>query len=133
MQIFERSYLLKDGRDLNERLQFLFMRVSIGIHGDSIADIIDTYDLLSLRKISFGSPILWNGGLAKRHFASCYIFEPRAVTAADAVNNFSALSTLCAADGGIGINVGSIPTTRYVCFRLSLRPMLTVCFNIPEE
>nr|VWO98948.1 N/A [Ganoderma boninense] len=112
LQIFERSYLLKSGREVNERLQFLFMRVAIGIHGDAIDDVLQTYHLLSTRKISLASPALWNGGLSKRRFASCYIFEPSVTDAADAIRDFSTLSLLWSSDGGIGINVGSVPGSR---------------------
>ncbi|PIL31863.1 hypothetical protein GSI_06567 [Ganoderma sinense ZZ0214-1] len=112
MQMFERSYLLKSGRELVERLQFMFMRVAVGIHLDSVDAVLAIYDLLSTRKISFASPVLWNGGLANRHFASCYIFTPSASKAGDATGNFTSLSALWAADGGIGIQAGDVPATR---------------------
>ena len=124
MQTFNRSFLLQSSSDVNERLQFLYMRVAIGIYGDDIDRVLETYDLLSTRKMSFASPILWNGGLANRHFASCYIFEPRALEAKDAVTSFDGLSALWAADGGIGINAGGVPSTRSVltlpCSRSSI-------------
>ena len=116
MQTFERSYLLRSGKEVNERLQFLYMRVAIGIHGSDIDGILETYELLSLKKISVASPILWNGGLTNRHYASCYIFDPFAVEPKDAISNFTALSTLWAADGGVGIHGGEVPATRYVVF-----------------
>ncbi|KAI1782644.1 briggsae CBR-RNR-1 protein [Ganoderma leucocontextum] len=112
LQSFERSYLLCKGRQADERLQFMYMRVAIGIHGNNIDDVLETYELLSTRRISVASPVLWNGGLSKRNFASCYIFEPYAVEATDATSNFADLSTLWSADGGIGIHAGEIPATR---------------------
>ena len=112
--MFERSYLLKDGRQLVERLQFLFMRVSVGIHSDKIEDVLETYRLLSTRKISFASTILSNGGLVDRHYASSYIYEPFTATAEDAVCSFSSLSTLLSSDGVLGINAGRVPRTRLV-------------------
>lgn len=114
MQSFERSYLLRADNKVSERLQFLYMRVTIGIHGRDIDDVLQTYDLLSDRKISLASPILWNGGLHNRHLSSCYIFEPFAVEPKDAISNFISLSTLWAADGGIGIHAGEVPATRCV-------------------
>ncbi|PIL26242.1 hypothetical protein GSI_11998 [Ganoderma sinense ZZ0214-1] len=112
MQTFEKSYLMKDGRELVERLQFLFMRVAIGIHGRCIDDVLETYELLSTRKISFASPTLWNGGLANRHFASCYVYEPFTFDSRAAIPSFSTLSSLWASDGGIGISLGDVPATR---------------------
>ena len=123
MQTFDRSFLLRSGSEVNERLQFLYMRTAIGIYGDDIDRVLETYDLLSTRKMSFASPILWNGGLANGHFASCYVFEPYAVEAKDAVTNFAGLSALWGAGGGIGINAAEVPATRSVltlaCRRVS--------------
>ena len=90
------------------------MRVAIGIHGHAISDVLQTYDLLSNRKISLTSPILWNGGLHNCHFSSCYVFEPFAVEPKDAISNFISLSALWEADGEIGIHAGEVPATRYV-------------------
>ena len=114
IQDFERCYLLKNGREVCERLQFLFMRVSIGIHGAHLEDVLETYRLLSTRRISFESPILLNAGLACLQFASSYIFEPFSHRADDAVSSFSSLSKLWSAYGGLGINAGTVPATTYV-------------------
>ena len=97
-----------------ERLQFLYMRVAIGIYGHDMDRVLETYELLSTRKMSLASPVLWNGGLANRHYASCYIFELYVAEAKDALNNLAGLSALWAADGGIGIHAGEVPATRYV-------------------
>ena len=123
IQSFERSYLLcADGR-AEERVQFMYMRMAIGIHGNHINDILETYELLSTRKISMASPVIWNSGLAKRNFSSCYIFDPFAVEPNDAISNFTDLSKLWAADGGIGIHAGEIPATQWVRF------VTNVCVN----
>lgn len=129
MQSFERSYLLCVGKEVNERLQFLYMRVALGIHGADIESVLETYDLLSTRKISLGSPILWNGGLANRSFASCYIYDPYAVEAVDAISNLSTLSNLWAADGGIGIHAGEVPATR--CGVSSVFPYRALIIALP--
>ena len=126
VQSFERSYLLcTDGR-ADERIQFLYMRVAIEIHGNSINDVLETYELLSTRKISMASPVLWNSGLTKRNFSSCYIFDPFAVEPSDAISNFTDLSKLWAADGGIGIHAGEIPATQWVLWNFRAFYLLTV-------
>lgn len=122
MQTLDRSYLLRSDGMVAERLQFLYMRVAIGIYGSDMDRVLETYELLSTRKMSLASPVLWNGGLANRHYASCYIFQPFSTEAKDAVNNFAGLSALWAANGGIGIHAGEVPATRYALtfsFRLS--------------
>ena len=114
LQTFDRSFLLQSDSEINERLQFLYMRAAIGTYGAAIDRVLETYDLLSTKRMSFASPILWNGGLANRHFASCFIFQPYAVEAKDAINKVAGLSALWAADGGIGIHAGEVPATRSV-------------------
>lgn len=106
--------MLKEEGRPSERLQFLFMRVSIGIHGDHIDDVLDTYHLLSTRKISFASPVLLNGGLANQQFTSSYIFEPVSARITDAVGGISTLSALWSANGGIGVSAGCVPAAAYV-------------------
>lgn len=129
MQTFERSYLIRSGADVAERVQFMYMWVAIGIYGRDMDRVLETYELLSTGKMSLASPILWNGGLANRHFASCYIFEPYAVEASDANTNFMNLSSLWAADGGIGIHAGEVPASRFVS-AYHLRCLLThLCHN----
>ena len=43
----ERSYLLKIGKQVAERPQHLLMRVSVGIHGDDVEKVLETYSLMS--------------------------------------------------------------------------------------
>lgn len=129
MQSFERSYLIKDDRKVNERLQFLFMRVAIGIHGGHMDDVLETYELLSTRKITFASPVLWNGGLAKRHFASCYVYEPVAVNASAAIPTFISLSTLWSADGGLGLSLGAVPATTFVHLSSSIYYLTSTSYH----
>ncbi|KAI1786389.1 CBN-RNR-1 protein [Ganoderma leucocontextum] len=133
LQSFERSYLLCQGRQADERLQFMYMRVAIGIYGNNIEDVLETYELLSTRRISLASPVLWNGGLSKRNFASCYIFEPYAVEATDATSNFADLSTLWSADGGIGIHAGEIPATRCIALTRQKHPGLMPLLRVYDS
>lgn len=88
------------------------MRLSLGIHGNSLDDALRTYELLSTRKLSFAPSVLWNGGLANRHIASTFVFEPSAVEAADEIVNFPALSGLWASGADVGISAGDVPATR---------------------
>lgn len=43
----ERSYLLKINGKIAERPQHMLMRVSVGIHGDNIESVLETYNLMS--------------------------------------------------------------------------------------
>lgn len=56
----EKSYLLKINDRVVERPQHMLMRVSVGIHGEDIDSIIETYNLMSLKYFTHASPTLFN-------------------------------------------------------------------------
>ena len=56
----ERSYLLKLDGKIVERPQHMIMRVSVGIWGDNIERVIETYNLMSSKFFTHASPTLFN-------------------------------------------------------------------------
>lgn len=71
----ERSYLLKTktGLSIQERPQHMYLRVSLGIHGNDLEAVKETYDLLSLQKLSHASPTLFNAGTPHMQMSSCFL------------------------------------------------------------
>ena len=65
----EKSYLLKIGTKVVERPQYMFMRVSLGIHLEEVDDdaflqaAFETYDLMSEKWFIHASPTLFHAGL----------------------------------------------------------------------
>ncbi|VDM36016.1 unnamed protein product [Hydatigera taeniaeformis] len=69
----EKSYLLRrDGR-VWERPQYMFMRVSIGIHGEDVDAAIETYNLMSGKWLIHASPTLFNAGTPNAQMSSCFL------------------------------------------------------------
>lgn len=69
----ERSYLLSiDGKAV-ERPQDMWMRVSIGIHGDDIEKVLETYDCMSLKLFTHATPTLFNFGTKREQGSSCFV------------------------------------------------------------
>ena len=58
----ERSYLLRINGQVVERPQHMLMRVAVGIHGEDIDAVKETYDLMSQRWFTHASPTLFNSG-----------------------------------------------------------------------
>lgn len=56
----ERSYLLKMNSKVVERPQHMLMRLAIGIHEENIDKAIETYNFLSMRYFTHGSPALFS-------------------------------------------------------------------------
>ena len=69
----EKSYLLGFEDNLIERPQDLFMRVAIGIHGDDIERIIETYNCLSNKYFVHATPTLFNFGTKRQQGSSCFV------------------------------------------------------------
>ena len=69
----ERSYLLRINGKVAERPQHLIMRVAVGIHGNDIPRVIETYNLMSQRFFTHGSPCLFNAGTPRPQMSSCFL------------------------------------------------------------
>jgi ribonucleoside-diphosphate reductase alpha chain len=69
----EKSYLMKSGGKVIERIQHLFMRVSVGIHKDDIKSAIQSYEFMSSKYFTHATPSLYHAGTPRPQFASCFL------------------------------------------------------------
>jgi ribonucleotide reductase alpha subunit len=58
----ERAYLFKINDVIVERIQHMWLRVSVGIHGANMALVKETYDLMSQKFFTHATPTLFNAG-----------------------------------------------------------------------
>ena len=60
----EKSYLLRDPIEKTpvETPQYLFLRVSLGMHGEDVDGALETYELMSSRYFIHATPTLFNSG-----------------------------------------------------------------------
>jgi len=65
LKTLEKSYLQRVDGKLVETPQYMFMRVSIGIHGDDINSVIETYDMMSRGLFIHATPTLFNSGVRR--------------------------------------------------------------------
>jgi ribonucleoside-diphosphate reductase alpha subunit len=105
----ERSYLLRDNHNqLVERPEYLLMRVALGIHGDSIADALETYKYMSGGYLTHASPTLFHAGTTHAQLSSCFLVQ----MSDDSINGIYDTLKQCAviskAAGGIGLSVHNI-------------------------
>jgi ribonucleoside-diphosphate reductase alpha subunit len=103
-----RSYLLKIDGNIIERPQHMLMRVAIGIQGDDIEKIIETYNILSEKWYTHATPTLFNAGTTKPQLSSCYLL----CTKEDSVDGIYDTLKQCAQiskfSGGIGLSVHDV-------------------------
>ena len=104
----ERAYLMKINGNCVERPQDMWMRVSIGIHGEDIDSVVETYDLMSRLYFTHATPTLFNAGTPRPQLSSCFLLS----MVDDSINGIFDSLKECAQiskwAGGIGIHVHNI-------------------------
>jgi ribonucleotide reductase alpha subunit len=107
----ERAYLMKVGKKIIERPQHMWLRVAIGIHGDDLQRIKETYDLLSQKYFIHATPTLFNAGTNHPQLSSCYLIG----MAEDSIDGIFSTLKDCAKiskwAGGIGLHIHNVRAT----------------------
>ena len=103
----EKAYLMKVNKVIIERVQHLIMRVSIGIHSDSVKDALETYDLISSKYFTHATPTLFHSGTPRPQLLSCFLLGVE-----DSVGGMYKAIADCAQiskwAGGIGLHIHDI-------------------------
>ena len=108
IKTLEKSYLQRLEGKLIETPQYMFMRVSIGIHGTDIPAVLETYDKMSQGYFIHATPTLFNSGTPRPQMSSCFLIANKA----DSIDGIYGTLTECAQiskwAGGIGMHIHDI-------------------------
>lgn len=104
----ERSYLIKVNKKTIERPQHMWMRVSIGIHGDDIKEVLQTYDLMSKKYFTHATPTLFNAGTNKPQLSSCFLSSMNDDSVSGIFESLKEMALISKYAGGIGIHIHQI-------------------------
>ena len=106
----ERSYLLRDGttRNVIERPQHMLMRVSCGIHSDSVENAIETYNMMSNRLFIHASPTLFNSGTNYPQLSSCFLLTMLGDSIDGIYDTLKQCAVISKHAGGIGLAVSNV-------------------------
>lgn len=107
----ERSYLLRINGKVAERPQHLVMRVAIGIHGDDIASVMETYNLMSNKYFTHASPTLFNAGTPNSQMSSCFLVAMKNDSIDGIFETLKQLAVISKHAGGIGLHINNIRST----------------------
>ena len=103
----EKAYLMKSNGVIIERPQYMWMRVSLGIHENDLDAAFQTYDLMSQKFFTHASPTLFNSGTIRPQLSSCFLMGTN-----DSIEGIFKTIKDCALisknAGGIGIHVSNI-------------------------
>ena len=104
----ERGYLFKIGDIIVERIQHMWMRVSIGIHGEDLKAIQETYDLMSQKYFIHATPTLFNAGTPRPQLSSCFLIAMESDSIDGIYDTLKDCANISKYSGGIGLHIHNI-------------------------
>ena len=104
----ERAYLMKINGKVIERPQHLWLRTAIGIHGNDISSIRETYDLMSLKYFTHATPTLFNAGTPRPQLSSCFLQAMESDSIEGIYNTLKDCALISKWAGGIGLHIHNI-------------------------
>jgi ribonucleotide reductase alpha subunit len=112
----ERAYLFRVNNTIVERIQHMWMRVAVGIHGDlncsnqeeCLRLIKETYDLMSQKFFTHATPTLFNAGTPRPQLSSCYLIGMEDDSLKGIYNTLHDCAMISKYAGGIGLHIHNI-------------------------
>ena len=91
-----------------ETPQYLFMRVAVGIHGDDIPRVVETYNLMSQKYFTHATPTLFNAGTVRPQMSSCFLVSMKSDSIDGIYETLKECAHISKWSGGIGIHCSNI-------------------------
>jgi ribonucleoside-diphosphate reductase alpha chain len=109
----DRAYLFKIGNKIIERPQHMWLRVSVGIHGEienpnALNLVKETYDLMSQKFFTHATPTLFNAGTPRSQLSSCYLIAMEDDSIEGIYNTLKDTALISKYSGGIGLHIHNI-------------------------
>ena len=103
MKTLQKMYLNK-----GETPQYMFMRVSVAIHGDDIERVRETYDLMSQKYFTHATPTLFNAGSKRPQMSSCFLLAMKEDSVDGIFETLKRCSHISKWSGGIGLHCHNV-------------------------
>ena len=104
----ERSYLLRVRKRPIERPQHMWLRVALGIHGENLERVQETYDYMSLKYFTHATPTLFNSGTPHQQLSSCYLIAMENDSIDGIYNTLKDCAMISKWAGGIGMHIHNV-------------------------
>ena len=104
----ERAYLMRINGVIVERPQHMWLRVSIGIHGSNIEHIKESYNYMSQKYFTHGTPTLFNAGTPNPQLSSCYLIAMEDDSIHGIYNTLKDCALISKWSGGIGLHIHNV-------------------------
>ena len=103
IKTLQRGYLNE-----GETPQYLFMRVAVGIHGDDLPRVVETYNLMSQKYFTHATPTLFNAGTVRPQMSSCFLVAMKDDSIDGIYETLKECAHISKWSGGIGIHCSNI-------------------------
>jgi len=100
--------LQKGYLNVGETPQYLFMRVAVGIHGDDLSRVKETYNHMSLKHFTHATPTLFNAGTNHPQLSSCFLVAMKDDSIEGIYETLKECAHISKWSGGIGIHCSNI-------------------------
>ena len=107
----ERAYLFKVNNIVVERPQHMWLRVSVGIHGNNMDKVKETYNLMSQKYFTHATPTLFNAGTPRPQLSSCFLLAMQKDSIDGIFDSLKECAQISKWSGGIGLHVHNIRCT----------------------
>ena len=108
LKTLEKGYLQKIDGDIIETPQYLYMRVSIGIHGHDIDRVLETYEAMSKGLFIHATPTLFNAGTHRPQMSSCFLIANKEDSIDGIYNTVKECAQISKWAGGIGLHIHDV-------------------------
>ena len=107
----EKSYLIKINGKIMERPQHMWLRVAIGIHGQNLERVLETYEHMSKKYFTHATPTLFNAGTPHPQLSSCYLLSMEDDSIDGIFNTLKDCALISKWAGGIGLHIHNVRAT----------------------
>ena len=112
----ERAYLMTVGGVCVESIQYMWLRVSLGIHchcpdladEEKLKRVKETYDLMSCKYFTHATPTLFNSGTAHPQLSSCFLLSMKNDSIDGIYDTLKDCANISKWAGGIGLHIHQI-------------------------
>ena len=104
----ERAYLMKINKQIVERPQHMWLRVAVGIHGNNLEKVKNTYELMSQKYFTHATPTLFNAGTPRPQLSSCFLLSMESDSIEGIYNTLKDCASISKWAGGIGLHIHNI-------------------------
>ena len=108
LKTLEKAYLTRVENKIVETPQYMYMRVSSGIHGENIEKIIETYEYMSKGFFIHATPTLFNSGTLRPQMSSCFLVSSKGDSIDGIYDTVKECARISKWAGGIGVHISDV-------------------------